>query len=79
MLRAQLLGYMIALGYALIAAISMGLGVGLAMKIFTWMTPNIDEIQELKEGNLGVGMVLAALILSMGLVVAGAIISITLV
>ena len=66
----QLLSYLVTLGYALVGAISMGVGLGVALKIFTVLTPGIDEIEELKKGNMSVAIVLGAVILSMGAVVA---------
>ena len=60
----------ITVGWALVGAVSMGVGLAVALKIFTVLTPGIDEIEELKKGNIGVAVVLAAVILAMGLVVA---------
>jgi uncharacterized membrane protein YjfL (UPF0719 family) len=65
-----LMSYLGALGWALVGAISMALGLAVALKIFTVLTPGIDEVEELKKGNLGVAIVLAAVIMSMGIVVA---------
>ncbi|MEW6197767.1 MAG: DUF350 domain-containing protein [Planctomycetota bacterium] len=62
--------YAVTLGWAITGAISMGLGLAIGMKIFTWLTPKIDEIEELKKGNIAVGIVLAGLILAIAAVVA---------
>ena len=48
----------------------MGLGLGLSLRLFAALTPGIDELEELKKGNLAVAIVLAAVIISMGIVVA---------
>ena len=48
----------------------MGLGLGLALRLFTALTPGIDELEELKKGNVAVAVVLAAVIVAMGIVVA---------
>ena len=47
----------------------MGLGTGLAIKLFDVMTPGVDEMQELKNGNTAVAMVLAAVVLATGFVI----------
>ena len=65
-----LLQYLGTFGWALVGAVSMGVGLAVALKIFTVLTPGIDEIEELKKGNVGVAIVLAAVIVSMGVVVA---------
>jgi len=65
-----LLQYLGTFGWALVGAVSMGIGLAVALKIFTVLTPGIDEIEELKKGNMGVAVVLAAVIISMGIVVA---------
>ncbi len=70
MARQQILAYLLTMGYALIGAISMGVGLGIALKIFTMLTPGIDEMEELKKGNISVAIVIAAVIISMGAVVA---------
>ena len=62
--------YLATLGWALTGAISMGLGLGLALRLFTALTPGIDELEELKKGNVAVAVVLAAVIVAMGIVVA---------
>ena len=66
--------YLVTIGWAIAGAIAMGIGLGVALKVFTILTPNIDEMEELKKGNIGVATVLAAVILAMGAVVAVAII-----
>ena len=69
-IRFLMLQYLGTLGWALVGAISMGVGLGIALKIFTMLTPGIDEIEELKKGNVSVAIVIAAVIISMGAVVA---------
>jgi uncharacterized membrane protein YjfL (UPF0719 family) len=65
-----LLQYLGTFGWALVGAVSMGVGLAVALKIFTVLTPGIDEMEELKKGNMSVAVVLAAVIISMGIVVA---------
>lgn len=69
LLKEQLITYLLTMGFALLGAISMGIGLGVALKIFTMLTPNLDEMEELKKGNMAVGMVLTAVVLSMGVVI----------
>lgn len=60
--------YLITFGWAITGAISMAIALGLMIKIFSWITP-IDEWEELKKGNLGVAIILAATILGTALVI----------
>jgi uncharacterized membrane protein YjfL (UPF0719 family) len=64
------LQYLVTMGWAIVGAVSMGVGLGVALKVFNWMTPGINEMEELKKGNIGVAIVLAAVVLSMAVVVA---------
>ena len=57
-------------GWSLMAALLMGVGTGLAIKIFDLFTPGVDEMDELKKGNMAVALVLAAVVLSVGMVIA---------
>jgi uncharacterized membrane protein YjfL (UPF0719 family) len=68
--KLQLLAYLGTLGWAIVGAISMGIALGVALKIFTVLTPGIEEMEELKKGNMAVAIVICAVILAMGLVVA---------
>ena len=58
--------YLVTLGWALVGAISMAVGLGVGLKIFTLLTPKIDEIEELKKGNICVAIVMAAVIMAFG-------------
>ena len=49
------------------------LSLGLALLIFAALTRGIDEIQELKNGNLAVGGLLAGVVLAVGLMVSQAV------
>jgi uncharacterized membrane protein YjfL (UPF0719 family) len=69
-LRFVVTQYLVTLGWAIVGAISMGIGLAVAMKAFTILTPKIDEVEELKKGNLGVAIVLAAVIVAVAVVVA---------
>jgi uncharacterized membrane protein YjfL (UPF0719 family) len=56
------------LAWALVAAVSFAFAMGLAIKVFDWLSKDIDEWEEIKKGNLGVALIFVAMILSVGLV-----------
>lgn len=56
-------------GWSMIAAICMGLGTGLAVKLFDALTPGLEEIDELKKGNVAVAIVLGAVVAATGFVI----------
>jgi uncharacterized membrane protein YjfL (UPF0719 family) len=72
-LKFVLVQYLVTIGWGLAGAIAMGVGLGVALKVFTFLTPKIDEMEELKKGNVGVAIVMAAVILATAIVVAVAI------
>lgn len=57
-----------ACGWAFLSAILMGMGTGLGVKIFDLMTPGVDELEELRKGNVAVAIVVASVILAIGYV-----------
>jgi uncharacterized membrane protein YjfL (UPF0719 family) len=56
------------LAWAIVAAISFAFAMGLAIKVFDWLSKDIDEWAEIKKGNLGVALIFVAMILAVGLV-----------
>jgi uncharacterized membrane protein YjfL (UPF0719 family) len=64
--------YLLALGWGLVGAIAMALSLVVLLKVFTWLTP-VDEWAELRNGNLGIAIVMGAVIIAFGLVVGAAI------
>ena len=60
--------YLITFGWAVTGAISMAVALGVLVKIFSWITP-IDEWAEIKKGNIGVAIILTAVIIGTALVV----------
>ncbi len=64
-----LIQYAITFGWALVAAISMAVSVALGIKVFNFISP-LDEWEEIKNGNLGMALILSSLILGMAFVVA---------
>ena len=59
--------------WAIVGGISLAIVLPIAIKIFDWMTKDIDEVEELKKGNMAVALILFGLILGISLVVASAI------
>ena len=55
--------------WAITAAIGFGLGVGISLKVFDWLSTDIDEWEEIKKGYMGVSMIFTALIVMVGLIV----------
>jgi len=60
--------YLITLGWALTGAVSMALALGIGLKIYDWLTP-IDEWEEIKKGNMGVAIILSAVIIAFAIVI----------
>jgi uncharacterized membrane protein YjfL (UPF0719 family) len=61
--------YLITFGWALTAAVSMAVAMGIGLKIFTLISP-LDEWQEIRNGNIGMAIILASAIIGMAIVVA---------
>lgn len=57
-----------AIGWSFLAALLMGFGTGLGVWFFDKMTPGLDEMEELRKGNVAVAIVVAAVILAIGYV-----------
>ncbi len=55
--------------WAITAAIGFGLGVGISLKVFDWLSTDIDEWAEIKNGNMGVSIIFVSLIVMVGLIV----------
>ncbi|MAJ44608.1 MAG: hypothetical protein CMF96_08630 [Candidatus Marinimicrobia bacterium] len=58
-----------ALGWSLVASIGFAVGIGIAIKIFDLFSSDIDEWQEIKNGNIGVSLIMTSLILVIGALV----------
>ena len=62
---------------SLLAAAAFGL-LGIALlalgyKVFEWITPKLDVEKKLQEGNIAVGIMVGALLLAIGVIIAVAI------
>ena len=55
--------------WAITAAIAFGLGVGISLKVFDWLSTDNDEWEEIKKGNMGVSLIFVSLIVMVGLIV----------
>ena len=55
--------------WSITAAIGFGLGVGISLKVFDWLSTDIDEWEEIKKGNMGVSLIFVSLIVMVGLIV----------
>ena len=68
-LEETLLQYVRAVGWSVTAAVGFAFGVGIALKVFDWLSTDIDEWEEIKKGNIGVSLIFIALIVMVGLLV----------
>ena len=50
-LEETLLQYLRAVGWSVTAAVGFAFGVGIALKVFDWLSTDIDEWEEIKKGN----------------------------
>jgi uncharacterized membrane protein YjfL (UPF0719 family) len=62
--------YLIVFGWGVVGAITMAVALAILLKIFTVLTPKIDEMEELKKGNVAVGIMLAGVVIAFAIVVA---------
>ena len=65
-----LTAFAITFGWAIVGSISMAIGLFVALKIFTLATRGVDEWKLIREGNIAMAIILAAVILAVGYVVA---------
>jgi uncharacterized membrane protein YjfL (UPF0719 family) len=66
-----LVNILFALGWSILGAFIFTLVVAIAMRVFSALTPGIDEMAEIRNGNVAVAMVMFAFLLSVAAVVAG--------
>jgi uncharacterized membrane protein YjfL (UPF0719 family) len=67
-----LVDYLIAIGWGVVGAVSLAVGLGVLLRVFDWLTP-IDEWEEVRKGNISVAVIMAAVILALGIAVGFAI------
>jgi len=68
-----LLTYLITFGWAIVGSVSMGLGIIIAVKMFELSTHRVDEWELIKQNNMAMAIIMAAVILSVALVISSAI------
>jgi uncharacterized membrane protein YjfL (UPF0719 family) len=66
-----LVNILFALGWSILGAFIFTLVVAIAMRVFSALTPGIDEMAEIRNGNVAVALVMLAFLLSVSAVVAG--------
>lgn len=64
--------YLVTFGWGLVGGMTMAISLVLLLRVFTWLTP-VDEWAELKNGNVGIAIVMGAVIIAFGLVISAAI------
>jgi uncharacterized membrane protein YjfL (UPF0719 family) len=65
----HLTGFLMSLGWGLVASISMSISLGILLKVYDMMTP-INEWEEIRKGNIACAIIMAAVIIAFGMVVA---------
>ena len=68
-LEETLLQYLRAVGWSVTAAVGFAFGVSIALKVFDYLSTDIDEWEEIKKGNIGVSLIFISLIVMVGLLV----------
>ena len=61
--------YLRAIGWSVVAALGFSIGIGLALKVFDWMSTDIEEWEEIKKGNMGVSLIFITLIASVAFLI----------
>lgn len=62
------LDYLKTFGWGIVGAITMAVSLWILLKVFTWLTP-VDEWEELKKGNLGIAIIMAAVVIGFSIVI----------
>lgn len=65
--------YAITFGWAIVGSVAMGIGILITLKMFDLATVKVDEWELVKQGNMSIAVILAAVIISLGMVVSAAI------
>ncbi len=63
------LDYLKTFGWGIVGAITMAVSLWILLRVFTWLTP-LDEWEELKKGNLGIAILMAAVVIGFAIVIA---------
>jgi uncharacterized membrane protein YjfL (UPF0719 family) len=65
--------YAITFGWAIVGSVGMGIGIIIALKMFTLSTRKVDEWELIKQGNMPMAVILASVIIALGIVIAAAV------
>jgi uncharacterized membrane protein YjfL (UPF0719 family) len=65
--------YLVTFGWAIVGSISMGIGLIIAVKLFEFSTHRVDEWELIKQNNIAMAIILAAVIISVGMVISSAV------
>jgi uncharacterized membrane protein YjfL (UPF0719 family) len=65
--------YAVTFGWAIVGSVAMGIGIIIALKLFDFCTPNVDEWELVRQGNIPMAIILAAFIIALGIVISSAI------
>lgn len=57
------------LGWAITAGIAMGVGTLITLKVFTFLTKEVDEWELIKNNNISIAIILSSVVLGTSLVV----------
>ena len=68
-----LTSYLTMFGWALTGSIAMGVGIVVALKLFTLSTKDVDEWKLIRDGNMAMAAILSTIILAVGIVIAASI------
>ena len=65
--------YLVTIGWALTGSLAMGVGIIIALKLFTYSTKDLDEWKLIREGNMAMALIIAAIIFALSIVIAASI------
>lgn len=65
--------YLITFYWGITGAITMGVSLAILLGVFTILTPKLKEWEELKKGNVAVGIVVGSVLIAAGIVIAACI------
>ena len=65
--------YLITVGWAIVGSIGMGIGIIIALKMFTLSTHKVDEWELIKQNNTAMSIILASIIIALGIVISSAV------
>jgi uncharacterized membrane protein YjfL (UPF0719 family) len=63
------MAYLTTFGWAMVGSVSMAIGIIISLKLFDLSTPNVDEWELIKNGNIPIAIIFAALILATAYVI----------